>query len=1473
MQNKVTILSFGLLILFTFYFFLPKLENPHFVKEKDSFSEAKTSLHKRGIKTKENDNHSSKSEKTLRKPTIHKVSPKTVFYQRILGKDYYNKKEAQSTFQAFLDKHPYSNHQFKSVEEWKSIPKKDRPDLAMEQEFLLTMDPATGAIPWAEKRNTYNQVQAMLRSKAAISGVTWDERGPNNVGGRTRAIMFDPNDATDKKVWAGAVSGGLWYNNDITDANSSWQHINHFWDNIAISAIAYDPSNTQTFYVGTGEGYNSADVSRGDGIWKSTDGGTTWTQLSSTNGNGNFRYVNDIKVTSTGIVIAGTSSGIFRSTNGGSSWVKEHSDNIMDLEKSKDGDLYAGDRSGQIYKSTDDGLTWSGDIAPSGGKRVEMTCAPSDNNIIYAVSGPSSVTWFKKSIDGGTTWTDVTIPKHNGSATEHFTRTQAWYDLILAVHPSNPDLVIAGGVDLHRTTDGGSTWAELTDWWRSTTHNYYAHADQHKILFRPNHPNEALFSNDGGLSYSTTVGDATATPQTSTLIFETRVKDYNVTQFYACDIKNEVDANYYLAGAQDNGSHKFESAGINATSEVLGGDGCYCFIDQDDATYQLASVQYNGWYRSTNGGSSFFSIVSAGGSGTSSFINPGAYDSEADILYTNRQSSTQIKRVSGISSTISNDDINLGITMSSSTVTHLKVSPYTNNRIFLGVSNGNIYKVDNAHATPTTVEVPTSSLPSSNVSCIEIGADDNHLLVTFSNYGVDSVWETLDGGSTWTSKEGNLPNMPVRWAIYNPRDRTQVLLATEFGVWSTDDLSAASVDWGISSTGLANTRCTMLKYREIDGQVVVASYGRGLFTTDVFKLTSTYFETTTLDVTEETDATNACRAYKDYTLNFNIVKEPAGGDAEITINQTAGTATQGVDYDIMTPMPLTFTSSSATSVPVTIRIYNDTEVESTESITLGYTLNAGTSNATTHTINQEFVMTITDDDISPGFYTSTLLDEDWATADFSTNNWTTTASNIGVSSSWARFFYNPTLTNYDEYLTSEVIDASDASNILLDYELDFDNFDNNNICGVKVEYKKNTEATWTVLEDFDNTVTELTGNVTHTYPRTGQVLAVDNSSFQIRFHFYGANSFSIDAIYVNPLSITGEIENTPSTGIISISEYLGPNQTTHFYNGTEIMASIENLSNHDYGCTTVEIDRTGTGATTFYNTSNSAKVSDKTFKVTPTNNNNSGNYRIQLYYTEAEIAGWESATGKNRSELTLLKSPDAITNGTTAGAVYGTSPSLVAFNGDHYVEAEFNTGFSGFGASISGSGGPLDTGGLPIELLDFEASRKNNRADVVLTWQTLSEINNKGFDIEMSSNGLDFEKTGFVEGLGNSLKIKNYEFSIHNIESAYYRLRQIDFDGSFSYSPIRFVAGLEEANIKIFPNPTRDKLSIQIPQKQEIITMEVFDITGKLRFSVEGKEETLNIVLAGKIPQLEKGAYIIRIKTNAKNYQEKFIKQ
>ncbi|MDC1395735.1 glycoside hydrolase, partial [Bacteroidia bacterium] len=477
------------------------------------------------------------------------------------------------------------------------LPLRDRMDLAWQQEFDMTKDPETGTVPRERLMDAYKVIRqqeaSKLKGKAAIDGITWTERGPNNVGGRTRVVMFDAADATNKTVFAGSVAGGLWKTTNIFADKIEWTPVNEFFGNMAITAMAQDPSNPSIMYFGTGEGFFNTDAVRGDGIWKSTDGGDTWLQLGSTTGD-SYSYIQKLVVDNGGNLVAGTrayqyvnNGGIYRSTNGGTSFtrvldpytVRTEFNRIADLELAADGKTWFASNgifnTDGIYRSTDSAKTWSRvyDADATNEQRIELVCAPSNTDYVYAlVQGSSySIQKIMKSTDGGTNWTtctDISWTDQCGSTVStDFTRNQAFYNLIGVVDPNDEEVLTVAGINIFRTNDEGSTWSQLSSWVGCGGYSE-VHSDHHALVYYPNSSDTMLNGNDGGIYLTKEV--ATTKPTWTPLN-----NSYNVTQYYAGAMHPTAGTNYFLTGAQDNGTQRYRKAGVNATDEVTGGDGGY----------------------------------------------------------------------------------------------------------------------------------------------------------------------------------------------------------------------------------------------------------------------------------------------------------------------------------------------------------------------------------------------------------------------------------------------------------------------------------------------------------------------------------------------------------------------------------------------------------------------------------------------------------------------------------------------------------------------------------------------------------------------------------------------------------------------------------------------------------------------------------------------------------------------------------
>ena len=750
----------------------------------------------------------------------------------------------------------------------------DEAAAAQQFEFERTKDPALGYVPKERLMAAYDMAEQskQIAMRSRITTATWVERGPTadvvgvsngnkrNGGvavasGRMKAIWVDISDATGNFVWAGGIGGGLWKTTNFKTSPATWVPVNDFFTNMAVGSICQDPTNANTMYFGTGERTYNADAMRGGGVWKSTDHGVNWTLLAATSSYFNVSKLlcdasGNLYVGSIASNTGGGSSGLFRSTNGGTSFTNISPNGIdtkiTDFVISSTGRFHvcAGYYTPVTpgYRYTDIPSTVTSAGWTSAAVSFPVTAATNVNcilacngNTLYAVPSNSSflVPTIYKSTNGGANWAaTATSPLNSGNTA--FSNGQAWYCLGADVNPADANNVIVGSLNCYATTDGGATWTQASDWVLGPT-GQYVHADIQTIKWYA--ANEILVGSDGGIFYS----------RDSCVTFEDRNVGLNIKQFYSCDY-HPTSYDYFLAGAQDNGCHQFTTPGLNTTTEVTGGDGSFVHIDQDESTYQFTSYVRNRYRRSINNGANwtainFFKGTSGSGTDFGSFINPTDYDNTANILYCGGDAGEFFRwstaQTTSSGSYYNTDGFPAGANiltvsnLAASIISTICLSPYTANRLYVGTTNSKLLKIDNAHTFTSGsagTSIASASFPAgSTISCVAVGSDDNNLIATFSNYGILNVWVSSNAGASWTAIDGNLPDMPVRWALFDPASNTKAWIATETGIWSTTAISGGTTVW-TASPGFPTVRTDMIKYRAANQMLVAATHGRGLWT-------------------------------------------------------------------------------------------------------------------------------------------------------------------------------------------------------------------------------------------------------------------------------------------------------------------------------------------------------------------------------------------------------------------------------------------------------------------------------------------------------------------------------------------------------------------------------------------------------------------------------------------------------------------
>ena len=695
----------------------------------------------------------------------------------------------------------------------------------------------------AQREAIVRDAQLGARAKSAgLQPSQWQAIGPSNVGGRVRAIAFDPRNPN--RAFAGSATGGLWL---TENGGAYWSAIFDFLPNLSITTIVVDPAFPDVMYLGTGEA--SAGYA-GVGAFKSTDGGLTWRFLDATNADANpdWRFVNRLAVhpVQTQILLAALtgndrlSGAIYRSADGGSTWTKVAPMRALDIAFDPNGTAHAvaGLDDGTIAYSRDGGFTWTRSVpliaAPSGRgntARAEIAFSRSRPGLVFAsVDNAKGEVW--RSADSGATWEKLATPEH--------LNLQGDYDNAIWTDPTDASHLIVGGLDLYRSVDGGLTFEKVSDW-RAFPGS--PHSDHHALVSPPNFgpANPALWNgNDGGVYRAESVSRLNAQSATSGGWVNIN-GGLAITQFYGGAGRTTAGGRI-VGGSQDNGSLQY-SQGV--WQIYRGGDGGFVAVDPANDSWVFGEYVYAAIHRSSSGGpgSSFIcngitealsneanaTYCGANATKKANFIAPFVLDpNNANRLVVGANSLWVTDNAKGL---VTWRVIKPPSAATDNFINAVAIARGNGNVTWVGHNNGEVYRcLDGLSGAPSWTRVGAGVLPARLVLRITIDdTDSNRVLVAFTGFVANNLWESADAGATWRNVTGNLPNAPIFDVKRHPANPNWLYAATSVGIYTSENGGGT---WSTTNEGPANIRVRELFWID-EATLGVATFGRGMFKASV----------------------------------------------------------------------------------------------------------------------------------------------------------------------------------------------------------------------------------------------------------------------------------------------------------------------------------------------------------------------------------------------------------------------------------------------------------------------------------------------------------------------------------------------------------------------------------------------------------------------------------------------------------------
>jgi photosystem II stability/assembly factor-like uncharacterized protein len=698
---------------------------------------------------------------------------------------------------------------------------------------------------------TRKHVKSILSNEDNIykNNNPWKSEGPTNIGGRVTDIARHP--LLSETFYIGCSVGGVF---KTINGGQDWEPI---FDNVAspsIGSIVTSKTNPNTLYVGTGEANASATSGAfiGSGVYRSDDGGNTWRSAGLELSNHIGRLV--VSDTDADIVVAAATGklygkcnnrGVYKTTDGGENWeqllfvsdstacidVAMHPFNpniiyaaMWERTRAPWQRDYGGPSSG-IYRTLDGGVTWIRleeglpNNQNSRGRMGISLCA-SDPDVIYLTMTDNEITnqflGVYRSDNLGENWQNISsdLPSNTFSSF-------GWFFGNIRCNPTDTDEAYVLGLNAYKKRAGESDWNLLED----------MHVDMHALEFAANDPNDILIGNDGGIYRSLDGG--------TNITF---LGDIPITQFYNVEIDFQLPERLF-GGTQDNNTVGTFTGNNDDYDRLIGGDGFHVNVDPNNSNIIYAESQFGNLRKSVNGGVSFSSaLVGVDADDRNNWNTPVILSPlNSNRLYYGTQRLYRSTNRAGSWTAIS-DDLTLGLhpsgAISFGTLTTIAPSHSDPNVIYTGSDDGTVSITRDGGMTWQNIN---PSIPQRYVTKISVNPEaDNEAIITFSGYRyldyVPHVMITKDYGQSWTDISSNLPEFPVNDIEYHPFDSDILYLATDMGVWTSNN---EGLQWQVLGTELINTIVNDIKIHEPTNMMIAGTFGRSIFSLQLDAVSST----------------------------------------------------------------------------------------------------------------------------------------------------------------------------------------------------------------------------------------------------------------------------------------------------------------------------------------------------------------------------------------------------------------------------------------------------------------------------------------------------------------------------------------------------------------------------------------------------------------------------------------------------------